>query len=143
MKKTTVIQFGLGPIGIASVRLAVAHPLLEIVGCVDINPAKVDCSLTEVTEVLGLEQKLVFGSCGELLSAVVPNVVLHTALSIAAATLAQVRPVLEWGLGVMSTCEELISLGLKNAALVLQVYLDALHPHDAIVIRGRPGSTPC
>jgi len=45
MKKIKVAQFGLGPIGIESLKLAATQSWLEIVGGVDIDPAKIGRSL--------------------------------------------------------------------------------------------------
>ena len=44
-KKIKVAQFGLGPIGIESVKLAAEKDWIDIVGGVDIDPAKVGKSI--------------------------------------------------------------------------------------------------
>jgi 4-hydroxy-tetrahydrodipicolinate reductase len=120
MKKTKVIQYGLGPIGIESVKLASTHGSMEVIGGVDIDPAKIGQSLTALTGVSGLEDARVFPSFDELCSTVSPDVVLHTVSSSAATTLAQVRAALERGLCVVSTCEELIFPTLKTAVLAAE-----------------------
>jgi 4-hydroxy-tetrahydrodipicolinate reductase len=120
MGKIRVAQFGLGPIGLETVKLASSHASLEIVGGVDIDPAKIGKSLTDLSSVNGLERTWVFPSLEALFATVQPDVILHTATSSAAITLAQVRPALERGLSVVSTCEELIFPEHKSAKLAAE-----------------------
>ena len=118
MKKIKVIQFGLGPIGLESLKLAAEQSWLEILGGVDIDPAKAGKTLAELTGCAALGGANVFPSLGALFAAVgAPDVVLHTAGSSAAASLAQMKPALERGISVASTCEELIFPALKTPDL--------------------------
>jgi hypothetical protein len=118
MKKIKVIQFGLGPIGLESLKLAAEQSWLEILGGVDIDPAKAGKTLAELTGVAALGGANVFPSLDALFAAVgVPDVVLHTAGSSAAASFAQMKPALERGISVASTCEELIFPALKTPDL--------------------------
>ncbi len=55
--KIRVIQYGLGPIGSAVARHILERPELELVGGVDIDPAKTG---QDVGEVIGLTQPLGF-----------------------------------------------------------------------------------
>ena len=118
MKKIKVIQFGLGPIGLESLKLAAEQSWLEILGGVDIDPAKAGKTLAELTGCAALGGATVFPSLGALFAAVgAPDVVLHTAGSSAAASFAQMKPALERGISVASTCEELIFPALKTPDL--------------------------
>lgn len=118
MKKIKVIQFGLGPIGLESLKLAAEQSWLEILGGVDIDPAKAGKTLAELTGCAALGGANVFPSLGALFAAVgAPDVVLHTAGSSAAASFAQMKPALERGISVASTCEELIFPALKTPDL--------------------------
>lgn len=117
MRKIKVVQFGLGPIGIESVKLAATQSTFEVVGGIDIDPAKVGRTLAEITGGGNFGAARVFSSLAELLKESPPDIILHTASSSAAATLAQMRPALDRGLSVVSTCEELIFPRLKSAAL--------------------------
>jgi hypothetical protein len=115
MKKIKVIQFGLGPIGIESLKLASEQSWLEVTGGVDIDPAKIGKSLAELTGVASLSTAKVYPSLDALFKAVgKPDVVLHTAGSSAATSFAQMKPALEAGVSVASTCEELIFPALKT-----------------------------
>lgn len=128
MKKIKVIQFGLGPIGIESLKLAADQSWLEVTGGVDIDPAKVGRSLAELTGVAALGAAKVHPSLETLIAAVgQPDVVLHTAGSSAAVSLAQMKPALERGISVASTCEELIFPALKTPAIAAEY--DALCRH--------------
>jgi 2,4-diaminopentanoate dehydrogenase len=120
MPKIKVAQFGLGPIGIESLRLASTCSGLEIVGGVDIDPLKIGRRLSELTNVDALSDVRAYGSLAELFSVVRPDVVLHTAGSGAAATFAQLRPALEAGISAASTCEELIFPALKTPEITAE-----------------------
>ena len=121
MKTLRVIQFGLGPIGLEALRFAAEHPWLEILGGVDLDPAKSSRTLGDHTGLPALAHRPVFPTLDALLaSGLRPDVVLHTAGSGAAAALQQVRPALELGLTVASTCEELIFPGLRTPDLAAE-----------------------
>jgi hypothetical protein len=119
MKKIKVAQFGLGPIGLESIALAATQGWIEIVGGVDVAPDKAGRSMADVTGNATVAGK-VHASMDELLKAVTPDVILHTASSSAAASLAQVRPALERGISVASTCEELIFPQLKTPEIAAE-----------------------
>jgi len=127
MKKIKVAQFGLGPIGLEALKLAAQQPWLEIVGAVDIDPAKVGRSLTDVTGLGQLDGLRVVRDLEELFGETPPEVILHTASSNAAVTLAQMRSALEFGVSVASTCEQLIFPALKAPDLTKE--FDALCRH--------------
>jgi len=121
MKKIKVIQFGLGPIGIESLKLAADQSWLEIIGGVDIDPAKVGRTLADVTGVTALAAAKIYPSLDTLFAAVGrPDVVLHTAGSSAAVSFAQLKPALDLGLSVASTCEELIFPALKTPEMAAE-----------------------
>ncbi|MBI2513502.1 MAG: dihydrodipicolinate reductase [Opitutae bacterium] len=127
MKRIKVAQFGLGPIGVESLRFAAQQPWLEVVGAVDNDPAKVGRPLTEITGLGQLDGLRVARDLDALFREAPPEVILHTASSSAAATLAQMRPALEFGVSVATTCEQMIFPALKEPALVKE--FDALCRH--------------
>lgn len=125
MNKIKVIQFGLGPIGIESLKFAADQTWLEVIGGVDIDPRKVGQTLASLTGVSSLGGAKVFSSLVDLFAAAgLPEIVLHTAGSSAAASFAQMKPALERGISVASTCEELIFPALKTPDLARE--FDAL-----------------
>jgi hypothetical protein len=125
--KIKVAQFGLGPIGVESLKLAAAHAWLEIVGGVDIDPAKIGRPLSGITGVDALDGATVYPSLAALLAAAKPDIILHTAGSGAATSLAQMRAALEAGVSVASTCEELIYPALNTPELTAE--------YDALCVR--------
>ena len=102
-----VIQYGLGPIGSAVARHVVERAGLELVGGVDVDPDKVG---RDVGWVIGLERPLGFAAAetlAETLALTDADVVLHTTGSYVDQVKAQVIEILEAGLDVVSTAEEL------------------------------------
>ena len=102
-----VIQYGLGPIGCAVARHVVERAGLELVGGVDIDPAKVG---KDVGEVIGLGRPLgipVDETLGQLLARTKANVALHTTSSHFDLFQDQILEILQAGLDVVSTSEEL------------------------------------
>jgi len=100
-----VIQYGLGPIGCATARLIAERDKLDLVGAVDIDPAKVG---KDVSEVIGLDAPLgveVKPNIGEVGTSA--DVVLHTTNSFFDQFAGQVVELLEAGFDVVSTSEEL------------------------------------
>jgi 4-hydroxy-tetrahydrodipicolinate reductase len=122
--KIKVAQFGLGPIGIETLKLAATKPWLEIVGGVDIDPNKVGKSLGELTGVKSLSRAKVYGSFAELLKKSKPHCVLHTSVSRMPAAAPQLEPIIKAGVSVVSSCEELLFPQLRAPAIAKK--LDAL-----------------
>lgn len=108
-----VAQFGLGPIGISCLKLLVAKPWVEVVGAVDIRPELVGMDLGDVMGLTSLKGRHVFASFDDLMSATDVDAVLHTAGSKASQSLEQITPMLERGLAVVSSCEELLYPALR------------------------------
>ncbi len=104
--KIKVAQFGLGPIGLECLRLAAAKPWAEVVGGIDIDPAKIGRDLGELTHVRSLRGRSVCRSLDELPA--LPDVVLHTAVSQVRAAFSQIEPLARRGISVVSSCEELL-----------------------------------
>ncbi len=110
-----VIQYGLGPIGSAMVRHIVERPGLELVGGVDIDPAK---SGKDIGEVAGLGRRLglpVHAKLAQVLAKAPADVVVHTTSSYIDVFKPQVLEILEAGLDIVSTAEELSFPWLAHA----------------------------
>ena len=140
MQKIKVAQFGLGPIGLESLHYAAEQPWIEIVGAVDNAPEKSGRSLGELTGRAGLDGLSVSPTLGALFQKTRPDVILHTASSSAAATVQQIRPALELGLAVATTCEELIFPALHTPALAEELAALCLSTKARLVATGvNPG----
>jgi 4-hydroxy-tetrahydrodipicolinate reductase len=106
-EQVRIIQYGLGPIGSAVARHVVERPGLELVGCVDIDPAKHG---RDAGEVIGLDHALGFGvgkSLAQVLERTQAEVAIHTTSSYFDLFKDQIVEILEAGLDIVSTAEEL------------------------------------
>ena len=106
MKKISMAQIGLGPIGRAVARLAAEHPACDLVGAADVAP---QLAGSDLGDVLGLEQSgtQIDGSIASLLDRVRPDLVLHTTGSFLADVAPELEEIVGRGVSVVSTCEEL------------------------------------
>jgi 4-hydroxy-tetrahydrodipicolinate reductase len=121
MKRIKIAQFGLGPIGVETLKLVATKPWAEIVGGIDIDPAKVGRPLSEITGAPAVGSARVYGSLEELLRDTRPDVIFHTAVSKIKAAVAQVEPMARAGISVVSSCEELLFPALREPALAQQL----------------------
>ena len=112
-----IAQFGLGPIGIESLKLAASKPWVNIIGGIDIDPAKVGQDLGELTHIPSLKGRIVYSSLDELLAHGQPEVVLHTTVSKFKAAFPQLEPLARRGISVVSSCEELLFPQLNEPGL--------------------------
>lgn len=115
--KIKIAQFGLGPIGLETVRLAATKPWAEVVGGVDIDPAKGQWSLGDLTGMKTLGRCKVFPSIDALLREQRPNLVFHTAVSRFHIAFEQFEPIVRHGINIVSSCEELLFPQLREPEL--------------------------
>ncbi len=109
-----VIQYGLGPIGCAVARLAAEREGVDLVGGVDIDPAK---SGKDVGEAMGLGRPLGFPvtqTLSETLARTEADVVLHCTRSYFDQFKPQILEIVAAGLDVVSTAEELSFPWIKD-----------------------------
>src|SRR2546426_5319369 len=106
--KIKIAQFGLGPIGLETLKLAETKPWAEILGGIDIDPAKAGKSLGELTGIQSLRRRMVYRSLDELLAHDKPDVIFHTAVSSFKEAYHQIEPMARRGISVVSSCEELL-----------------------------------
>jgi hypothetical protein len=102
-----VIQFGIGSIGSATARHVLEQKGLELVGAVDIDPAKVG---RDVGELIGLDRPLgmaVAGTLAEALEHAEADAALHMTTSHFHSFGEDIEQLLAAGLSVVSTAEEL------------------------------------
>ena len=116
-----IAQFGLGPIGLETLKLAATKPWAEIVGGVDIDPAKIGQDLGALTRMRGLRDCRVWGSLEELVAHVRPDVVFHTAVSKFKDAFTQIEPMARRGISVVSSCEELLFPALREPRLAAKL----------------------
>ena len=135
-----VVQFGLGPIGSAAARHLEERAGLELVGGVDIDPSKIGRDLGDV---IGLGQQLgrsVYGSLAELLKENRADVVLHTTSSYFDLFKSQIVEILEAGLDIVSTAEELSFPWLANGGVANEIHEVAIRTGKTVLGTGvNPG----
>lgn len=106
MKNVKVVSYGIGVIGRRLARHLLTKEGVEIVGAIDINPEIIGKDLGEV---LGQEKigVLISNDTDKVLSDTKPDVVVHTTMSYLRQTYDQFEQILEHGVNIVSTCEEL------------------------------------
>jgi hypothetical protein len=115
-KKIRVIHYGLGPIGLATAKLILTKPNMEIVGAVDIAKEIVGKDLGEILgqKPLGVH---VTDNAERLFSKVQADVVVHTAGSRLKRIFGQMEEILKGGKNVVSSAEELLFATPENAEM--------------------------
>jgi hypothetical protein len=116
-----IAQFGLGPIGLETIKLAATKPWAEIVGAIDIDPGKAGKDLAELTRNKALRGSKVYRSLQNLLRVVKPDLVFHTAVSRFKPAFEQIVPMAWEGISVVSSCEELVFPQLREPALAMKL----------------------
>jgi len=102
-----VVQFGLGPIGQACVKVLLQKPGVELAGAIDIDPAKVGRDLGEVCGLRRTTGLVVRGDAEAALAAWRPQVVVHTTSSFLNRIEDQLVTLVRAGSHVVSSAEEL------------------------------------
>src|SRR5215472_8401395 len=101
-----IIQFGIGPIGAAIVRLITRKGNAQLVGAIDVDPAKVGLDLGKV---VGLDHDLgvVVSNKADEVLALDADVIVHSTSSYLNDVKDQLFQCLDTGHNVVSSCEEL------------------------------------
>ncbi len=116
-----VIQYGMGPIGAKVTAYLLERKNIQIVGAVDIDPAKTGKDLGEVA---GLGKNLgitVTDNAQQLFKNTEADVVVLTTSSELEKIKPQVLEIVENGLNVVSTCEELTYPWLTNPQIAKEI----------------------
>lgn len=129
-----VVQYGLGPIGQELMRLTIERPSYELVGAIDIDPAKVG---RDVADLLGLDRPtgvVVRDDAEAVLTETRPDCVLHTTGSYLDRVFPQLELTIRAGCNVVSTCEELAYPAAGHPELAAR--LDALAREHGVTVLG-------
>jgi 2,4-diaminopentanoate dehydrogenase len=119
--KIRIAQFGLGPIGLETLKLAATKPWAEVMGGIDIDLAKIGQDLGKLTGVVRLRGRRVWGSLAELVAHAKPDVIFHTAVSKFRDAFPQIEPMARRGISVVSSCEELLFPQLREPRLAAKL----------------------
>ena len=122
--RTTVkiAQFGLGPIGRETLKLAATKPWAKVVGAVDIDSAKIGKDLAAITGLDAFRKQFVYESLDVLLRAAKPDVILHTSVSKFPEAFTQLMPMAARGINVVSSCEELLFPRFRDPKLAARLH---------------------
>ncbi|TEU15924.1 MAG: dihydrodipicolinate reductase [Anaerolineales bacterium] len=132
--KIRTIHYGLGSIGSGIARLVAQRASLEIVGGIDVDEQKVG---KDMGKVIGLGQTLglrVSSNSAAVFSQTEADVVLHSTGSYVEQVRPQLIEIIEAGLNVVSTCEELAYPQAQYPALAEE--LDTLARKHAVTLLG-------
>ncbi|MBN1676303.1 MAG: dihydrodipicolinate reductase [Kiritimatiellae bacterium] len=133
-KKIRVIQYGLGPLGQKITHFLLERKQLQIVGAVDIDPAKVGMDLGELS---GVKKKLgvtVSNNADAVIRGSRPDVVVLTTVSDMKRIAPQIAGILKHKVNVVSTCEELSYPFLTAPAVAGKI--DALARKRGVAVLG-------
>jgi 2,4-diaminopentanoate dehydrogenase len=119
--KIKIAQFGLGPIGLETLKLAAGRSWAEIVGAIDIDPGKIGQDLGALTGIKGLRGCCVHGSLEELVALRQPDIIFHTAVSSFKEAFPQIEPMADRGISVVSSTEELVFPWLREPKLAARL----------------------
>ena len=140
--KIRVAQFGLGPIGQACVKALLQKPAVELVGGLDVDPAK---SGKDLGEVCGLREPLGVSVRAEAEAALAewrPHVVLHTTSSFLDRIEDQLTTIIRAGANIVSSTEELFFPFERNPGFCTRIDNLAQQKGVAVVATGvNPGFT--
>jgi len=129
-----VVQFGLGPIGLACVKAVCMKSSLELVGAIDIDPKKVDKDVGELLEDRPKVGVTVSSNAEKILKETRPDVVLHTTRSFVPQVFPQLELIVKHKAHVVSSTEELLFPRLKHPELAQR--LDQLAQENGVTILG-------
>jgi hypothetical protein len=106
-KKIRAVQYGVGPIGAAIVRLMREKSSIEIIGAIDSDPAKAGRDLGDIVEGADAPWGVPITHDAAAILGESPDVVIHSTSSYLPSVMDQLISCLAAGSCVVSTCEEL------------------------------------
>lgn len=116
-----VVSFGLGPIGLAAARLALQKSSLQLVGAIDVDPAKVGKDLGELLELGKPTGVKVEKDAEAALRRLQPDVMLHCTSSFMPMVKDQLLLAAKCGVDVVSSTEELLVPEFQNPAIAKEI----------------------
>ncbi|HEX3371945.1 MAG TPA: hypothetical protein VHS08_05475 [Candidatus Acidoferrales bacterium] len=139
-KKIRVVQYGVGPIGAAIVRLMREKNAIEIIGAIDSDPAKAGRDLGDVVEGTDAPWGIPISDDAEAMLAKSPDVVIHSTSSYLPDVMDQLLACLAAECSIVSTCEELSYPFRKHPELSAKLDAEAKSNGVALIGTGiNPG----
>ena len=103
---TKILQIGFGPLGIQIAKYIADKTTLKTQSVVDLNPALIGKNLKSIDPFLS-QRVIIKGSIREAFEEDIPDVAIITTVSDLKRLIPQVQAVAEFGIPIVSTCEEL------------------------------------
>lgn len=129
-----VLHYGLGPIGIAAAGVVARRPGIVSMAAVDVDPAKVGRDLADLADLCAPTGVSVRPSLAEALAGAAADVAVHCTGSYLARVEPQLAELLQAGLHVVSSCEELSYPVAGRCAIAAR--LDALAKSKGVAMLG-------
>src|SRR6202050_173061 len=133
-KKIRVVQFGVGPIGASIARLMRQKAMIDIVGSIDKDPAKVGRDLGEVVGASDAPWGVIISAESQPALEKSVDIVVHSTSSYLTSVMDQLKECLAAGCCIVSTCEELAYPWKKHPELSKQ--LDAAAKEEGVALLG-------
>jgi hypothetical protein len=118
-QKLRIAQFGLGPIGLECLKFAATRDWTRVVGAVDNDPAKVGQDLAALSGNSSLRNIRVGSSLSQLKNR--PDLIFHTTVSSVESAFPQLAVILQRGINVVSSSEELLFPQLRQPELAARL----------------------
>ncbi len=140
MPNIKVVIYGLGPIGAKMVQFLLSRRSFDIVGAVDIASDKIG---KDIGEIAGMEKPygvLIEANGAKVLEKAKPHVVVLTTTSILEKIKPQIMEIIEHGVNVVSTCEELTFPWVTNPVIAKEIDNQAQQKGVSVLATGvNPG----
>ncbi|MEZ5966651.1 MAG: dihydrodipicolinate reductase [Planctomycetota bacterium] len=120
MSKLRVVSFGLGPIGVRAAQLAHARRNLELVGAIDVDPAKAGKDLGDLFQPATKTGITIEADIGAL-DRLRPDVVVHCTSSFMPVVEQQVLDICRRGIDIVSSTEELLVPDLQHPSIAASI----------------------
>lgn len=116
-----VVSFGLGPIGLAAAKLALQKKSVQLVGAIDVDPAKVGRDLGDLIDLDDKTGVEVRSDAEAALQELKPDVILHCTSSFMPAVKDQLLMAARCGVNVVSSTEELLVPDFQHAGIAKEI----------------------
>ena len=134
MPPLRVVSFGLGPIGLATARLALTKKSIQLVGAIDVDPLKAGRDLGDLLEMERMTGIVVSADADATLGKLKPDAILHCTSSFMPRVKDQLMLCCKHGVNVVSSTEELLLPTLQHPDLAKEI--DAAARKGDITILG-------
>ena len=133
MKRTRVVQYGLGPIGLGIVEVMLTTPWVELVGAIDIDKNKVGRDIGELLEPRTEIGITVSDKANDVLNRMSPDIVTHATSSYMKTIHPQISEIISYGASVVSTAEELSYPFIKYPNVAKEID-ERARAHEVVVL---------